>query len=198
VGSAFTDKQATKIREKLKENAKRCLIRYGIKKTTVDQLAREAGISKGAFYRFYDSKELLFFEIVEDIHAELYGGASEILKSRTDLPDVQRMELALLLCLQRLDALSVTSFWGTEMEFLLSKIPEDVLEKHYHSDDAHIRELLWESGIEIPYPAEYVSAMVRALLLMLSHKKQIGESCYENVMKLMIKGVCQQLLRKDQ
>lgn len=198
MGSAFTEAQIEKIREKLKASARQCVTRFGMRKTTIEQLTEEAGISKGAFYRFYDSKELLFFEIVEDIHTEVYGGVSDILISRTDLSDVRRIELALQLCLQRLDELSVASFWGNEMEYLLSRIPSEVLEKHYHSDEEHIQKLIAESGITIPYPPEYVSAVVRALMLFLSHKKQIGEQYYDNVLKFMIEGTCEHLLKKEQ
>lgn len=37
---------------------------YGYKKTSVDELCRQAGISKGAFYLFFESKEALFCEVL--------------------------------------------------------------------------------------------------------------------------------------
>ncbi|MGH2331574.1 TetR/AcrR family transcriptional regulator [Thermoanaerobacter mathranii] len=38
--------------------AKECLQKYGVKKTSVEQLTKMAGISKGSFYIFYGSKEI--------------------------------------------------------------------------------------------------------------------------------------------
>lgn len=43
---AFTEKEKEFIRAKLKEVAEECLGRYGVKKTTVDQLVDMTGISK--------------------------------------------------------------------------------------------------------------------------------------------------------
>lgn len=40
----------------------------GMRQTTVDQLVEAAGISKGAFYKFYSSKEMLFLDLLEDLH----------------------------------------------------------------------------------------------------------------------------------
>jgi AcrR family transcriptional regulator len=51
-----------------------CLRIYGIRKTNVEELTEAAGISKGAFYSFYPSKEELFMDILEEIEEEVRGG----------------------------------------------------------------------------------------------------------------------------
>ena len=65
---AFTDEQNEQIRNDLIRAARRCGITIGMRKTSVEQLTNAAGISKGSFYKFFDSKELLFFAVLEDIH----------------------------------------------------------------------------------------------------------------------------------
>ena len=65
---AFTDEQNEQIRNDLIREAQRCGITIGMRKTSVEQLAEAVGISKGSFYKFFDSKELLFFAVLEDIH----------------------------------------------------------------------------------------------------------------------------------
>ena len=47
----------TDVREALLDAMERLLARYGYKKTTVDDLAREAGIGKGTVYLHFPSKE---------------------------------------------------------------------------------------------------------------------------------------------
>ncbi len=49
------------IKDKLKEGALLFIQQQGVRKTSVDELVKYANISKGAFYLFYTSKELLFF-----------------------------------------------------------------------------------------------------------------------------------------
>ncbi|RPJ03614.1 MAG: TetR/AcrR family transcriptional regulator, partial [Spirochaetaceae bacterium] len=57
----FTEREKELIRKKLYTEGTRLFGQYGVQKTTVDEIAKAAGISKGSFYGFYDSKEELFF-----------------------------------------------------------------------------------------------------------------------------------------
>ena len=68
---AFTDTERAAIRERLLAAGKDLFARRGIRATTVEQLARAAGVSKGAFYLFYPSKEALFFAIVEEVETAM-------------------------------------------------------------------------------------------------------------------------------
>ena len=68
---AFTDTERSAIRERLLAAGQDLFARRGIRATTVEQLARAAGISKGAFYLFYPSKEALFFAIVEEVETAM-------------------------------------------------------------------------------------------------------------------------------
>ena len=45
-------------------------VRYGIKRTSIDDIAREAGIAKGTLYLYYKSKDALFAAVAETICAE--------------------------------------------------------------------------------------------------------------------------------
>ena len=59
-GKAFDDNERKLIKDKLKEGALLFIQQQGVRKTSVDELVKYANISKGAFYLFYTSKELLF------------------------------------------------------------------------------------------------------------------------------------------
>ena len=61
---AFTDEQNRVICRNLIREARCCGVTVGMRKTTVEQLANAVGISKGSFYKFFDSKELLFFAML--------------------------------------------------------------------------------------------------------------------------------------
>ena len=58
---AFSDFETEQIRKALLEETRRCAVTLGMRKTSVEQLTQAVGISKGSFYRFYESKERLFF-----------------------------------------------------------------------------------------------------------------------------------------
>ncbi len=60
---AFKEEERERIRARLLEAGRSCFLRYGLKKTTIEDLTGPAGIAKASFYLFFDSKEALFVEI---------------------------------------------------------------------------------------------------------------------------------------
>jgi TetR/AcrR family fatty acid metabolism transcriptional regulator len=52
------------------ESARRCFTRYGFKKTSMDNVAREARVAKGTVYLYCANKQDLFYRAVEhELHA---------------------------------------------------------------------------------------------------------------------------------
>ena len=76
---AFTDYETEQLRKALLKETRHCAVTLGMKKTSVEQLTKAVGIAKGSFYKFYESKEMLFFAVLEGIHAELYEVADRAL-----------------------------------------------------------------------------------------------------------------------
>ena len=69
----FSAAQKETIREKLMEVGRTCFLRYGLKKTTIDDLVKPAGIAKASFYLFFDSKEALYMAIFLQEIPEMMG-----------------------------------------------------------------------------------------------------------------------------
>lgn len=71
----FTEQESHRIRQRLAAAGREAFARRGLRGTTIDELARAAAISKGAFYRFYDSKEALLLALLDEderaAHAEI-------------------------------------------------------------------------------------------------------------------------------
>src|SRR5258708_37374351 len=64
---AFTEQEKDLIHKRLLEHGYKQFSAHGLRKTNLEELAQAAGISKGAFYLFYVSKEALFMDIVEQV-----------------------------------------------------------------------------------------------------------------------------------
>ena len=73
----FTEQERATIRARLLERSQRLFETRGLRKTSIDEIANEAGISKGAFYQFFDSKEALCLELLESIESKLRVGVLE-------------------------------------------------------------------------------------------------------------------------
>lgn len=68
----FAEEEKKVITEKLMEECKSSWQKYGYKKTSVDTLCNDVGISKGSFYNFFDTKETLFYQVLKDTQKNLY------------------------------------------------------------------------------------------------------------------------------
>ncbi len=85
---SFTEKERTAIYRALHDACKRSWMEHGYKKTSVDELCRSAGISKGAFYLFYDTKEALFYEVIVGEQSRICDIAEEIMRSDPHLSGI--------------------------------------------------------------------------------------------------------------
>ncbi len=180
----FSERERMIIRAKLREKGAELFGSYGIRKTNVDELARAAGISKGAFYLFYESKEELFFELLEQFEAS-YRAAMLQTIARGDLPPRERMK-ALLLGARavRQDNALFARLSQEEYEYLFRKLPEERLQGHLRGDIDFAPQFLaaWQqAGVTIACSPEKVAALIRGLFFLSLHEDDIGASMYVEV-----------------
>ena len=191
---AFTDEQNEQIRNDLIRAARRCGITIGMRKTSVEQLTEAVGISKGSFYKFFDSKELLFFAVLEDIHTECFAAAQKSLQENAAIDPASRTAAAILAACRWLSETKAFVFIENDAEFLLHRLPEEVKTAHYHDDEMHIRLLLEKYDLVPNRGISLAAATVRGLILTVSHKEQIGE-LYPQVLETLVYGACRELFK---
>lgn len=75
----FTEQEKINISEKLITECKLSWQTYGYKKTSIDDLCKKVGISKGAFYLFFETKESLFMETLKRVQKHLYRVVENVL-----------------------------------------------------------------------------------------------------------------------
>lgn len=78
---SFTEQEKQNIQSKLLTECEKSWAKFGYKKTSIDELCIKAGISKGAFYAFFESKEALFCDTLRLVQDRLYGYANQIMES---------------------------------------------------------------------------------------------------------------------
>lgn len=60
------------MRRRLIQSGRERFARYGLDKVTIDELVADARISKGSFYKFFESKEHLFVEVKDQVEEEVF------------------------------------------------------------------------------------------------------------------------------
>lgn len=76
---SFSEHEKQNIRAILIDSCRSSWKNYGYKRTNIDELCQKAGISKGAFYIFFPSKEQLFYETLLAVQQSLYALMEDIL-----------------------------------------------------------------------------------------------------------------------
>ena len=191
---AFTEEQNETIRRDLIREARCCGVTVGMRKTSVEQLTEAVGISKGSFYKFFDSKELLFFAVLEDIHTECFAAAQKSLQENAAIDPASRTAAAILAACRWLSETKAFVFIENDAEFLLHRLPEEVKTAHYHDDETHIRLLLEKYDLVPNRGISLAAATVRGLILTVSHKEQIGK-LYPHVLETLVYGACRELFK---
>ena len=189
---AFTEEQNETIRRDLIREARCCGVTVGMRKTSVEQLTEAVGVSKGSFYKFFDSKELLFFAVLEDIHTECFAAAQKSLQENAAIDPASRTAAAILAACRWLSETKAFVFIENDAEFLLHRLPEEVKTAHYHDDEMHIRLLLEKYDLVPNRGISLAAATVRGLILTVSHKEQIGK-LYPQVLETLVYGACREL-----
>jgi AcrR family transcriptional regulator len=77
------------------EAAKEVFAEDGVLDARIADIARRAGVSYGSFYHYFESKDVLFREIAEEVDTRLRAPVDEVILARSDLAPEQRLREAI-------------------------------------------------------------------------------------------------------
>lgn len=191
----FADHEKEQIRAKLQEHGRELFSKYGLKKTSIEEITKSVGIAQGSFYLFYSSKEELYFDLLEreeeDIQRKLASNFGN------DRPTRQTWSKFLKEAIRLIDENPFIRqiYLENQYELLMRKLPMERLEKHFQKDLAQLPMIRqWQQkGWIIHEKPEVIISLLRGLILLTLHKKEMGEY-YEETMDLFIRFIVQGLI----
>ncbi|HBB97412.1 MAG TPA: hypothetical protein DC054_18690 [Blastocatellia bacterium] len=124
------------IRDLILDAADRLLARYGYRKMTIDDLAREVGIGKGTIYLHFSSKEDVALSRIDRLIERLKVKLKEIARSDED-PVARLKSMLMLRVIYRFDSVQ---HYTESLNQLMAAIRPALLErrKHYFEAEARI------------------------------------------------------------
>lgn len=194
---AFTEQEKEIIRAQMKEKGKKLFENHGLKKTSVDELTEAAGISKGAFYLFFESKEELFMEILEDLEKEIQ---TSILNFAIHPNAEARQNISSLLksFLLKWDAYPLLkNFSKSDFDYLVRKIPAERALQHANSDEEFTNQLIKKikrEGIPVKASPRIIGNLMKSLFFLSLHREDMGNDAYEESMNVLIDLVSRYLV----
>ena len=109
--------------------ARDCILKFGYAKSSLEDIAKQAAISRPLIYRKFKSKEEIFGAVLEDIFETQYRGAEQALAK----PGSKREKLMSLyeaLLLDPWKELIVDAPMGAEFYGACSRVTPDINERH--------------------------------------------------------------------
>jgi AcrR family transcriptional regulator len=186
---AFTDTERDAIRERLLAAGQDLFARRGIRATTVEQLARAAGISKGAYYLFYPSKEALFFAIVERIETAMQARLAEQVAEAPQ--DAVRLLVRAALNARLENPLFDVAI-SEEAVAVLRTMPSAEQEAFLSRDvdmTGSIAGLLAASGVPLAASPELLAGLLRAMVFVGMHRDDIGAEAAPMVEDFLVEAL---------
>jgi AcrR family transcriptional regulator len=91
----MTSPRKQKTRTALLEAGSKMFWKYGIRKVTVEDICKEAGVSKMTFYRFYENKIILAEKLLTEIYESALQDYNKIMQSEIPFPEKIRQTILL-------------------------------------------------------------------------------------------------------
>jgi AcrR family transcriptional regulator len=189
MAKAFSDSERETIRDRLCAAAESCLGGRGIRKTSVEELAAAARISKGAFYLFYRTKEELFFDVIMRRHEEIEGALVEKFSKIASPTSSDLADLILEFFRSTSESFFPKFLASGELELLMRRLPPELSENHLRSDAEMTGRLLSLMPGMSSAAAERYAAAFRAIFLLLLHRDEIGQEYFDGTLELLVRGV---------
>ncbi len=196
VPKSYSEQEKEYIKKRLKEEAAKCLAKYGVRRTTVDEIVKRVNIPKGTFYLFYKSKELLLFDVIqeqqENVNRELYQSISGIADTEFSAEKLTDVIFGFYKMTEKMLILKMLDV--NEVELLARKLPREIVEEHFQDDTDTIEKIFALLPVKKEVDIKVVSAAFHAIYFATLHKAEIGEEEYDEALRILIYGIVTQFI----
>lgn len=193
---AFTESESRYVREQLLAAGRDAFQRYGVRKTNVAELTRAAGIGKGSFYLFFESKEELFLAIADEVEVAV---RAQLEAELTELDEPYDIAHRLIdYCFEVLHENPFLRVMAdpVEAESMMRKVGPERLAGRQADDDAFFKRLLRglrRRGVELDISAPLLGALARGVFALSLQRDMIGEEEFERVRALLVDALATRL-----
>src|SRR5699024_11143781 len=175
--------------------------KYGFQKTSITDITKKVGIAQGTFYNFFNSKELLYFAILELEENKLTKQLLEInLSKERSAKEIMKQTLQKIIKEIETKAIIREMYEDNNMKKLVRKLPASAIQTHHAHDTAFIEAIIakWEKeGITFIEKPEIIAAMLRSLFILTLHQSEIGANIYRETIDQFIHLIVEGMIKEE-
>ena len=186
----FSDSEKDELRNKLCQECEHSWALHGYKKTSVGDLTSKIGISTGAFYLLYSSKEELFCSTLERVQNRLAEGLSDLLTSNRGKAGFIEAVKWHFREYEKSPFLYDTS--NPDFLAFLNKLPNEWVEKLKFDGVASFYEMIALAGLTPKVSKEKAYSVVNTLLFTVTLKNRLTCDQFE-VFEFLLNSVIDDL-----
>lgn len=186
----FTETEKSHIRARLMEAGREHFAARGVKKTSIEELTRPAGIAKSSFYAFYDSKEALYLELLMVERRRMVEEFSATLPAAGEARrNVRRFLRAAIREIESSPLTRRVITHPEEWRMVVRRVSPEQMEANIAESTLATLSFISEgqkSGEIVAARPEVIAGLVRAVVALTTHKDDIGRDIYPEVMEMMV------------
>ena len=189
---SFSERERELIKSKLIAAGKRLINKAGLRHLVVDDLAREAGISKGSFYSFFPSREEFILSVFESWESEYRGALiREVVDDKgTARERIERFFLGAFEIVEREPGLAHLGM--KDIQTIIERLPPERIEAHQAADNRVLEETFgrWVAdGLLTPDIVAAFRGLIPALFSIAMHREDFPPGSYQPAVKLIAEAL---------
>lgn len=186
----FSDSEKDELRTKLCLECERSWALHGYKKTSIGELTTKIGISTGAFYLLYSSKEDLFCETLVRVQSRLKNGIFKIVSSDKGKSGFMK---AMKWHFQEYDKFPFLYNTATP-DFLAfsNKLPQGYIEKLEFDSISFFYDTIELAGLSLRIDKDKAHAVISTLLLTITIEERLTHDRFE-VFEFLLNSIIDEL-----
>ena len=189
----FTAAQRDEIRRRLFDSACRYALETGVRKTSLDALTADAGISKSSFYKFFESKEQLFLAVASSWEKAVLERGAKALEASREMPNKARAAAFVYAVFEAIHRQGMVRFMREDLPYLNAFAPQGAAREHCMDSADMIFSQLRSAQITFTAPDEVVCSVIKLLYLSILNIGDLG-SAFFPALRELVASACDRLV----
>ena len=192
VPKIYSQEKRQEIREQIMDMGLELIKQYGMRKMSIEQITKKVGIAQGTFYNFFDSKEILVYELANAYQERINQKVEEIIQIKGYLDRESLRELYYGMILKDED--NVYRFLKREdIQTFLTRLPSDCLSKISDAKMQMEKNLRYVNEKKEKYDLDAILNWIQVMNLIVENKDILIEIGIEKIIQRMIENMLDEI-----